>query len=85
MPDHICQSFNVIVYLSQLSKIRVGHDGRGRGKGSWFLEEFIIIKRDECWIFPCKKWLSDTEGDGKTERILLAGMSKIHSQVDVIL
>lgn len=56
----------------QLEKIRIGHDGRGLGTG-WYLEEVVIIIHDECWIFPCNRWLADYEDDGKTERDLFAG------------
>lgn len=56
----------------QLEKIRIGHDGRGLGTG-WYLEEVVIIIHDECWIFPCNRWLADYEDDGKTERDLYAG------------
>lgn len=60
----------------QLEKIRVGHDGRGLGTG-WYLEEVVIIIHDECWIFPCNRWLADYEDDGKTERDLYAGEREI--------
>lgn len=33
----------------------------------------MIIVHDECWIFPCNRWLADYEDDGKTERDLYAG------------
>ena len=56
----------------QLEKVRIGHDGRGLGTG-WCLEEVVIIIHDECWIFPCNRWLADYEDDGKTERDLYAG------------
>ena len=56
----------------QLEKVRIGHDGRGLGTG-WYLEEVMIIIHDECWIFPCNRWLADYEDDGKTERDLYAG------------
>ena len=52
--------------------MRIGHDGRGLGTG-WYLEEVVIIIHDECWIFPCNRWLADYEDDGKTERDLYAG------------
>lgn len=58
--------------LVQLEKVRIGHDGRGLGTG-WYLEEVVIIIHDECWIFPCNRWLADYEDDGKTERDLYAG------------
>lgn len=58
--------------LIQLEKVRIGHDGRGLGTG-WYLEEVVIIIHDECWIFPCNRWLADYEDDGKTERDLYAG------------
>lgn len=67
-------SFSFLVFdsLVQLEKVRVGHDGRGLGTG-WYLEEVVIIIHDECWIFPCNRWLADYEDDGKTERDLYAG------------
>ena len=34
----------------------------------------MIIIHDECWIFPCNRWLADYEDDGKTERDLYAGL-----------
>lgn len=59
------------VDVGNLEKVRVGHDGRGLGTG-WYLEELVIIVHDECWIFPCNRWLADYEDDGKTERDLYA-------------
>lgn len=59
------------VDVGNLEKIRIGHDGRGLGTG-WYLEEVVIIIHDECWIFPCNRWLADYEDDGKTERDLYA-------------
>ncbi|KAJ7392242.1 hypothetical protein OS493_013620 [Desmophyllum pertusum] len=59
------------VDVGNLEKVRVGHDGRGLGTG-WYLEEVVIIIHDECWIFPCNRWLADYEDDGKTERDLYA-------------
>ena len=56
--------------------VRIGHDGRGLGTG-WFLEEVMIIVHDECWVFPCMRWLADYEDDGKVERELRAGGSEI--------
>lgn len=55
--------------------MRIGHDGRGLGTG-WYLEEVVVIIHDECWIFPCNRWLADYEDDGKTERDLYAGQSQ---------
>ena len=65
-----CFSFSFPIV--QLEKIRIGHDGRGLGTG-WYVEEVVIIIHDECWIFPCNRWLADYEDDGKTERDLYAG------------
>ncbi|XP_073234690.1 uncharacterized protein [Porites lutea] len=59
------------VDVGNLEKVRIGHDGRGLGTG-WYLEEIVIIIHDECWIFPCNRWLADYEDDGKTERDLYA-------------
>ncbi|KAL9978718.1 hypothetical protein ACROYT_G016268 [Oculina patagonica] len=59
------------VDVGNLEKVRIGHDGRGLGTG-WYLEEVVIIIHDECWIFPCNRWLADYEDDGKTERDLYA-------------
>ena len=56
--------------------VRIGHDGRGLGTG-WFLEEVMIIVHDECWVFPCMRWLADYEDDGKVERELRAGGNEI--------
>ena len=62
----------LICCVFQLEKVRIGHDGRGLGTG-WYLEEVVIIIHDQCWIFPCGRWLADYEDDGKTERDLFAG------------
>lgn len=67
-----CVKFVRLVSLVQLEKVRIGHDGRGLGTG-WYLEEVVIIIHDECWMFPCNRWLADYEDDGKTERDLYAG------------
>lgn len=74
--DKFLQSSNTKINLQtvdvgNLEKVRIGHDGRGLGTG-WYLEEVVIIVHDECWIFPCNRWLADYEEDGKTERDLYA-------------
>ena len=55
--------------LGKLTKVRIGHDGTGRGSG-WFLDK-VAVQRDGSeapTTFPCERWLDETEDDGLTER-----------------
>ncbi|ESO97796.1 hypothetical protein LOTGIDRAFT_208950 [Lottia gigantea] len=59
------------VQIGELKKIRIGHDNAGGG-GAWFLENVGIDAPSlgRKWIFPCGRWLSDKDDDGKLEREL---------------
>eukprot|EP00736_Rhodelphis_marinus_P000918 Rmarinus@m.27357 len=59
--------------LGELSKVRVWHDN-GMFGSSWYLDEIRIFKTDnpdDVAVFPCGKWLSKKNGDGRIERELL--------------
>ncbi|XP_042187608.1 lipoxygenase homology domain-containing protein 1-like [Callorhinchus milii] len=55
------------VSLSKLTKMIVGHDGKGYGAGMYL--KMITVKEGEDsekeWVFPCWKWLDDHIGDKK--------------------
>jgi len=56
------------VSLEKIKKIRIGHDNSGSTPG-WFLEK-VVIKNSENeaeYSFPCRRFLDEDEGDGKTE------------------
>ena len=54
--------------LTQLEKIRIGHDGSAAGSG-WFLDEVAIDipSKGERYTFACHRWLDLKEEDGRTE------------------
>ena len=57
--------------LGHLYRVRIGHDGSGRGSG-WFLNRVEVRPeggRPE--VFECGRWLDKDEDDGKTERDLV--------------
>ncbi|XP_013396607.1 lipoxygenase homology domain-containing protein 1 isoform X2 [Lingula anatina] len=66
------------VWMKDLQKVVVGHDGAGVGSG-WFLDK-VVIKEDadaeKEYEFLCNKWLDEGEDDGKVERELLVTASE---------
>lgn len=57
--------------LGKITKVRIGHDGTGRGSG-WFVDH-VDVQRDGAekeTSFPCQRWLDENEDDGLTEREL---------------
>ncbi|XP_027047022.1 uncharacterized protein LOC113674731 isoform X3 [Pocillopora damicornis] len=60
----------VLPDLGKLRQVRILHDNSG-STPSWFLQKVTV--KDEngrVYEFPCKEWLSETQGGGKTERLL---------------
>lgn len=59
--------------VGQLTKLRIGHDGKG-SRPDWFLEKVVLLNlnTEEATIYKCGEWLSKKEGDGKTVRELAA-------------
>ncbi|XP_046860542.1 lipoxygenase homology domain-containing protein 1-like isoform X2 [Xenia sp. Carnegie-2017] len=60
------------VDVGMLEKVRIGHDNSGRDP-SWYLDEVMIILREECWVLPCHDWLDEVR-ECDTERILFPEM-----------
>eukprot|EP00794_Sanderia_malayensis_P016965 gene16965-18674_t len=60
--------------VGALKRIRIGHDNKGIAAG-WFLNKVVIRDGEgNTFEFPCQRWLSKTEDDGKISRdLLLAG------------
>ena len=62
-----------ILFHPQINKVFLGNDSHGRGHGI-FVEEIEVQSADEDpVIFPCRCWLAEDEGDGKTARVLVPG------------
>lgn len=68
------------VSLESLTKVVIGHNGRGHGAG-WFLDKIIVREMDEenvgnFYLFNCDRWLDEFEEDGKLEtELTVAGLS----------
>uniref|UniRef100_A0A8C4ECX3 Lipoxygenase homology PLAT domains 1a n=1 Tax=Dicentrarchus labrax TaxID=13489 RepID=A0A8C4ECX3_DICLA len=62
------------VYLGQVHRVRVGHDGRGGGCG-WFLDKVMVREEGQpetmAIEFPCFRWLDRNEDDGQIVRELV--------------
>lgn len=70
--------------IGKINKVYLGNDSQGRGRGI-FVEEIEVHCADEDpVIFPCRCWLAEDEGDGKTARILVPGET-IQPQLDSTL
>ena len=56
------------IFLKQIEKIRIGHDGSKPGSG-WFLDEVSIEipSTGEHFIFASHRWLDSNEDDGQIE------------------
>lgn len=57
----------------QVQKINIGNESRGPGHGIFVEEIEVAAPNEEAAIFPCKCWLAEDEGDGKTARALEPG------------
>ncbi|XP_025021880.1 lipoxygenase homology domain-containing protein 1 [Python bivittatus] len=62
------------VHLKQVSRVRIGHDGKG-GSSGWYLAK-VIVREDgqpesEAQEFPCYRWLDKNEDDGQIIRELV--------------
>ncbi|XP_044174756.1 uncharacterized protein LOC114975839 isoform X3 [Acropora millepora] len=70
-------------YLGRLSKIRIGHDNTGFG-AAWFLDKVTVEdpKTGEEVIFPCQRWFSTNDGDGKISRELVRD-DKVEVEINV--
>ncbi|XP_032238898.2 uncharacterized protein LOC5513456 isoform X2 [Nematostella vectensis] len=59
--------------LGELKKIRILHDNSGENP-SWFVDNVTVTDENgKVYSFPCNEWLSETQGGGKTERLLHLG------------
>ena len=58
----------MILYLNQIERIRIGHNGANPGAG-WFLDEVRIDvpSRGQQYVFVCHRWLDKKEEDGQLE------------------
>ncbi|XP_060083246.1 lipoxygenase homology domain-containing protein 1-like [Ylistrum balloti] len=62
------------VALDDLTHIEIGHDTKGHGAGV-FIDQVTVSETDgpsptRLYVFPCRRWLDQREGDGKTWRNL---------------
>ncbi|XP_069127319.1 uncharacterized protein [Argopecten irradians] len=62
------------VALDELTHIELGHDYKGHGAGV-FIDQVTVTETDgpsptRLYVFPCRRWLDQREGDGKTWRTL---------------
>ncbi|KAJ8400007.1 hypothetical protein AAFF_G00400460, partial [Aldrovandia affinis] len=62
------------VWLGQVRRVRIGHDGRGGGCG-WFLDKVLVREEgqpeSQAVEFPCCRWLDQNEDDGQIVRELV--------------
>ena len=57
----------------QITKLRIGDDGTGRGR-TMFVEEVIVTsKQGDTVVFPCKCWLGKDDDNRKIIRELIPG------------
>ncbi|KAL5006870.1 hypothetical protein ScPMuIL_015676 [Solemya velum] len=69
------------VTLMKISKIRIGHNGKGAGAG-WYLDKVVVRQQGEPkynTVFECNRWLAVDEDDGLIERDLTASGSQMLS------
>lgn len=59
--------------LFQVEKISIGNDSRGPGHGVFVEEIEVAAPSEEAVVFPCRCWLAEDEGDGKSTRVLQPG------------
>ena len=59
--------------LGPITCIRIGHDNTGLSASTWI--DSVLVQNTttgHTYHFPCHQWLSRAEGDGSTERFLVA-------------
>lgn len=57
----------------QITKLRIGDDGYGRGK-TMFVEEVTVTSKDgDTVLFPCRCWLGKDDSNTKIIRELVPG------------
>ena len=57
----------------QITKLRIGDDGSGRGKTMFVEEVTVTSKQGDTVVFPCKCWLGKDENGSKIIRELIPG------------
>eukprot|EP00795_Rhopilema_esculentum_P013094 gene13095-3880_t len=64
--------------VGSLKRVRIGHDNKGLAAG-WYLDKVVVEDGEgKTYEFPCNRWLSKTEDDGKISRdLLLSGSSEM--------
>ena len=63
--------------LGPIRTVTIGHDNSGFG-ADWFLDQVVLYPQDkqqDVLYFPCRQWLSRTQGDGLIERNLTGSAS----------
>ena len=70
-----------VLSYPQINKVYLGNDSHGRGRGVFVEEIEVQCADEEPVIFPCRCWLAEDEGDGKTARVLVPGET-IQPQLD---
>jgi len=60
------------VYV-QITKLRIGDDGSGRGKTMFVEEVTVTSKQGDTVVFPCKCWLGKDDTNSKIIRELIPG------------
>lgn len=70
-----------VLLYPQVNKVYLGNDSHGRGRGVFVEEIEVQCADEEPVIFPCRCWLAEDEGDGKTARVLVPGET-IQPQLD---
>lgn len=66
-------TFENILSLGELTKLRIWSDESSFFKSNWHLEYAKIddLKTGQSYMFPCNKWLSSKKGDGQLVRELV--------------
>ncbi|XP_061166198.1 lipoxygenase homology domain-containing protein 1-like [Saccostrea echinata] len=60
------------VSLGKLNQVQIGHDNKGHGAGV-YIEDVKVTEKsspDVQYVFPCRSWLDEREGDKRTWRVL---------------
>ncbi|XP_078368600.1 lipoxygenase homology domain-containing protein 1-like isoform X2 [Oculina patagonica] len=70
--------------IGKINKVYLGNDSHGRGRGIFVEEIEVQCADEEPVLFPCRCWLAEDEGDGKTARVLVPGET-IQPQLDSTL
>ncbi|KAI4894673.1 hypothetical protein NFI96_015585 [Prochilodus magdalenae] len=54
--------------IGQINRLMIGHTNEGMRAG-WFLDsvQIVVPNHGTHYMFPCHRWLSEDEADGKTE------------------